>query len=203
MQYIPSDTVGHTQVITESGLNFTFNLTVNDQSQLVSIMTVTGLINNTMINMTVYCGQEIHHLPWITVPSEYDFYSLNSAEWYSFIVEHTLSDPPVPASPVITNKSIVSGDSHPVAILLEWTSSDASVVDRYIINISPPIESVSSFTTANTSIQLFIQYNQEYNVSVVATSYAGNSTPTLIDVKIGKVCIYFNQVSIPHLICLF
>ena len=80
MQYIPSDTVGHTQVITESRLNFTFNLTVNDQSQLVSIMTVTGLINNTMINMTVYCGQEIPHLPWITVPSEYDFYSLNSAE---------------------------------------------------------------------------------------------------------------------------
>lgn len=73
MQYIPSDTVGHTQVITESGLNFTFNLTVNDQSQqlLVSIMTATGLINNTMINMTVHCGQEIHHLPWITIQGEY------------------------------------------------------------------------------------------------------------------------------------
>ena len=74
MQYIPSDTVGHTQVITESGLNFTFNLTVNDQSQqlLVSIMTVTSLINNTLTNtMTVHCGQEIHQLPWITVQSEY------------------------------------------------------------------------------------------------------------------------------------
>lgn len=76
MQYIPSDTVGHTQVITESGLNFTFNLTVNDQSQqlLVSIMTVTSLINNTLTNtMTVHCGQEIHQLPWITVQSEYKF----------------------------------------------------------------------------------------------------------------------------------
>ena len=137
--------------------------------------------------------------------SIYNFYRLNSAEWYSFIVDHTLSDPPVPASPVISNESIVTGDSHGVAIMLEWTSSDASVVDRYIINISPPIESVSSFTTANTSIQLFIQYNQDYNISVVATNCAGNSATTLTDVKIGKMCIYFNQVGIiiPHLICLF
>ena len=101
------------------------------------------------------------------------------------ILFHT--DPPVPPSPVITNESIVTGDSHGVAIImLEWTSSDASVVDNYFINISPPIESVSSFTTTNTSIQLFIQYNQDYDISVVATNCAGNSTPTLTDVKIGK-----------------
>ena len=75
--------------------------------------------------------------------------------------------------------------------MLDWTSrlSDAfeSVVDSYIINISPPIASVSTFTTANTSIQLFILYNQDYNVSVVATNCAGNSTPTETNVKFGKM----------------
>ena len=81
---------------------------------------------------------------------------------------------------------IIGGDNHGVAIMLGWTSSNASVADSYIVNISPPIESVSTFTTPNTSIQLFIQYNEEYNISVVATNCAGNSTPTHTNVKIGK-----------------
>ena len=106
------------------------------------------------------------------------------------ILEHNDTDPPVPASPVITNESIVGGDSRGIAITLEWTSrvSDASesVVDSYIINVSPPIGSVSTFTTANTSIQLFILYNQDYNISVVATNCVRNSTPTETNVKIGK-----------------
>ena len=89
---------------------------------------------------------------------------------------------------------IISGNNHGVAIMLEWTSSNASVADSYIVNISPPIESVSTFTTANTSIQLFIQYNQEYNISVVATNCAGpgNSTPTHTDVKIGKIWLLYS-----------
>jgi hypothetical protein len=98
----------------------------------------------------------------------------------------------VPASPIITNESTVIGDSRGITIMLEWTSrlSDASVVDTksYIINVSPPIisDSVSTFTTANTSIQLFILYNQEYNVSIVATNCAGNSTPAETNIQIGK-----------------
>lgn len=105
------------------------------------------------------------------------------------------------ASPTITNESItiVSGDSHGIAIGLEWTSSDATIVDSYVINVSPPIASVSTFTTVNTSIQLFILYNQEYNISVLATNCAGNSTPTETDVKIGNTLALIKLVS--HLIC--
>lgn len=70
MEYIPSDPVGRTHVATRSGLNFAFNLTVSNQSQLVSIMTVSGLIN-AITNITVHCGQDIHHLSWIAVQGEY------------------------------------------------------------------------------------------------------------------------------------
>ena len=69
IEYLTSDPVGRIHVAAESRLNFTFNLTVNDLSQLVSIMTVTGLID-TNINITVYCGQEIHHLSWTSVQGE-------------------------------------------------------------------------------------------------------------------------------------
>ena len=72
MEYLTSDPVGHTRVAAESGLNFTFNLIVNNQSQLVSIMTVTGLID-TNINVTVHCGQEIHHLSLTTVQGELEW----------------------------------------------------------------------------------------------------------------------------------
>ena len=72
MQYIPSDPVGRTDVATRNGFNFAFNLTVNNQSQLVSIMMVTGQINATT-NITVHCGQDILHLSWIAVQGEYMF----------------------------------------------------------------------------------------------------------------------------------
>ena len=88
--------------------------------------------------------------------------------------------------------------------MLEWTSSlsDASesVVDSYIINVFPPISSVSTFTTANTSIQLFILYNQDYNISVVATNCIGNSTPTETNVKIGKYIPYQFCILLNYLI---
>ena len=109
-----------------------------------------------------------------------------------------ITEPPV--SPVITNESIaiVSGDSHGIAIGLEWTSSGATIVDSYVINVSPPTASVSTFITANTSIQLFVLYNQEYNISVLATNCAGNSTPTETNFKIGKMHALIELVT--HLI---
>ena len=89
---------------------------------------------------------------------------------------------------MISNESIIrgSGDNHGIAISLEWIPTDDTMVESYVINVSPSIASMSTFTTSNTSIQLFILYNQEYNISVVATNCAGNSTPTGTDIKIGN-----------------
>ena len=74
-EYISSDPVGHTHEATGNGLSFSFNLTFNNQSQLVSIMTVTRqIITNSTINIMVHCGQDTHQLSWITAQGEYNSY---------------------------------------------------------------------------------------------------------------------------------
>ena len=70
---------------------------------------------------------------------------------------------------------------------IEWNSVDE--VEYYNINISPPVDSKSTFTTPNNTIQLPVLYNQDYNISVVANNCAGNSAPAKINVRIGKLII--------------
>ena len=70
---------------------------------------------------------------------------------------------------------------------VQW--NPVSVADHYIISIFPLTNSnVSEFTfiTSNTTIQLPLQYNQDYNVSVMASNCAGNSTSAEISVRVGK-----------------
>jgi hypothetical protein len=73
---------------------------------------------------------------------------------------------------------------------VQWNA--AALADHYIINIiflSPLInvnESISTFVTSNTTIHLPLQYNQDYNVSVMASNCAGNSTLAEISMRVGK-----------------
>ena len=69
-EYVSSDPVGRTHEATGNGLSFTFNLTFNNQSQLVSIMTVTRQVTNSTVNITVHCGEATHQLSWIPVQCE-------------------------------------------------------------------------------------------------------------------------------------
>ena len=96
------------------------------------------------------------------------------------------ADPP--NSPMNLKQAIQesSGD-----IVLLWNSLTSDLVDYYIITVSPLTDSESTFTTPNTSIQLPVLYNQEYNVSVVASNCAGNSTPAEITIlNISKCMMY-------------
>ena len=68
---------------------------------------------------------------------------------------------------------------------IRWNSNDE--VEYSNVNVSPPVESGSTFTTPNNTIQLSVLYNQDYNISVVANNCAGNSTPTEVNVRIGKL----------------
>jgi hypothetical protein len=103
------------------------------------------------------------------------------------------ADPP--ASPVFLNHSLMvtNGSTNGTAVMLEWLSaaSDATVTMvsdlTYTVLIYPPMISPKSlFTTSNTSIQLFILYNQEYNITVVASNCAGNSTSAITTLRIGN-----------------
>ena len=70
---------------------------------------------------------------------------------------------------------------------VQWNPT--ALAENYIINLSPLIndsESVFTFITSNTTIHLPLQYNQDYNVSVVASNCAGNSTPAEISMRVGK-----------------
>jgi hypothetical protein len=84
-----------------------------------------------------------------------------------------------------------NGGKNGTAVVLEWlpTASDTSLVSEltYIIVVFLSVVSPTSvFTTFNTSIQLFILYDQEYNITIVARNCAGNSTPAKTTLRIGK-----------------
>ena len=75
--------------------------------------------------------------------------------------------------------------------LMEVHWNAAALADHYIISLSPLTndnynESKSTFITSSTTIHLPLQYNQDYNVSVMASNCAGNSTPAKITVRVGK-----------------
>jgi CCR4-NOT transcriptional regulation complex NOT5 subunit len=71
---------------------------------------------------------------------------------------------------------------------IQWNA--AALADHYIITLSSvnnDNESASTVVTSNTTIHLPLQYNQDYNVSVMASNCAGNSTPVEISVRVGKL----------------
>ena len=57
--------------------------------------------------------------------------------------------------------------SNSLMMALYWNVDTSS--DNHFVEITPPIESTSIFTTPNITIQLPVLYNQEY-ISVVANS---------------------------------
>ena len=79
-------------------------------------------------------------------------------------------------------------------IILQWIDQklDAALNQtyqaEYIITISwdPPLvaDSGNIFHTTNTSIQLALLYDQDYNISVVARSCIGTSAPATIHIRI-------------------
>ena len=76
--------------------------------------------------------------------------------------------------------TIQQRDDGVATVILLWNSTD-DLANDYIIYLYPPnLESASTFVTSKTSVELSLAYNQEYNVSVIASSCAGNSTPTEI-----------------------
>ena len=79
-------------------------------------------------------------------------------------------------------------------ITLEWDDeSDPMYLGRrnqisnYTIAIDPEAaNSESIFYTVNTSISLALHYDQDYNISVVASNCVGNSTPAQFHIRLGN-----------------
>ena len=67
---------------------------------------------------------------------------------------------------------------------VQWNPVD--MAEHYIVSVTSLVESGSIFITCNTTIQLSFQYNEDYNVSVMASNCAGNSTPAEINTRIDN-----------------
>ena len=84
-------------------------------------------------------------------------------------------------------------------VMLQWidqqleaeSESDMNLDQNYTITISPPTANFETiFHTTNMSIQIALLYDQDYNISVVASyrSCIGNSTPAEIHFRIMNNC---------------
>ena len=78
-------------------------------------------------------------------------------------------------------------------ITLEWDVESDPIhlgrnnqISNYTVAVYPDTtDSESIFYTANTSIPLALNYDQDYNISVVASNCVGNSTPAEIHIRLG------------------
>ena len=69
----------------------------------------------------------------------------------------------------------LSNEDNYYSVNVSWKTIGPIIDKQYIIAITPPVESWFNFTTSNTSIILSVLYDQEYNISIVASNCAGSS----------------------------
>ena len=81
-----------------------------------------------------------------------------------------------------------------VLISIDWRSNlhVSPIIGTFFVSINPPIEMGSNFNTTNTSIQLIVLYNKDYNISVAASDCAGNRNLIFVDLvlNIGKIFMF-------------
>ena len=82
-------------------------------------------------------------------------------------------------------------------VMLQWidqqleaeSESEMYLDQNYTVTISPPTANFeTTFHTTNMSIELALLYDQDYNISVVASNCVGNSTPAEIHFRIINNC---------------
>ena len=66
----------------------------------------------------------------------------------------------------------------------QWNQIES--LETFIIIFNPAVNSGSIFTTTNNSIQVFLLYNQAYNIRLLGSNCAGNGTPEEINITLGE-----------------
>ena len=175
-QYTSNDPEGLILRDDRPGIRFVFNLTSNSPSSLVSVMTVTvdDISATTSINnTTVTCGDPYPKVVHVHKGTYCQLVAIILT--MRIFIDNVIFTKGPPSFPLNLIQDLMQ---------VQWNPVD--MADHYIISVSPPVESGSIFITSNTTIQFPFQYNQEYNVSVMASNCAGNSTPVEINIRIGK-----------------
>ena len=100
-----------------------------------------------------------------------------------------------PSPPQRVSHSVESSSADEVSVTVGWDSpTETGGRDdlTYTVTISPPAQ-LSATVLTSTSVTVTAQYNVDYNVSVVATNCAGNSTTAEYSFMIGKLAALKNQ----------
>ena len=74
--------------------------------------------------------------------------------------------------------------SDSATVILQWSSPTVASGVSYNVNVTPPLESV--LMAGNTSVQLTVPYNTEYNVSIVTINCAGKSPASVTSLLYGN-----------------
>ena len=101
---------------------------------------------------------------------------------------HGYAEPPQPynLTVVMSTRNRDPGDPY-LNVVLKWMNQNLdAALNQNTISLDPPstADSGDIFHTTNTSVQLALLYDQDYNISVVARNCIGNSAPAKIHIRI-------------------
>ena len=97
-----------------------------------------------------------------------------------------LIDPPSPPSSLRVTGSVDSDNSS--TVIAVWTPPQSSAgILNYTVSVSPsPLSSDSVFSVTVPQLNLTVEYNQQYTVSVTATNCIGTTdTPAILNFTLG------------------
>ena len=101
------------------------------------------------------------------------------------------TEPPHNLTIVMSTRNVNPGDPY-LNVVLQWIDQTLNAIQNQnytitTISLDPGPSTADSgdiFCTTNTSIQLHLFYDQDYNISVVARSCIGTSAPATIHIRI-------------------
>ena len=74
--------------------------------------------------------------------------------------------------------------SDSATVILQWSSPTVASGVSYNVSVTPLLESV--LIAGNTSVQLTVHYNTQYNVSIVTMNCAGESSASVTSLLYGN-----------------
>ena len=182
------------------GQSFVFNLT--STSPLTSTLTTTILetamplqeILITCEDGSAIAGVQATSIIRIIMEGSYPYGSKIITQFHS-LVKLLLTAPFLNSTMTITT---AEHSENGTLIQLSWIESAATALYHVEVLPADPRQTQSlmsndyhDVTTSNTSLQLWLKYNEEFNITILASNCAGNSTPIESTYKTGK--LYYSK----------
>ena len=102
-------------------------------------------------------------------------------QMYNFIVHTVYSNPP---EVIKGNTELLESDS--VTLTLEWTQEAVTLLS-YTVRVTPFREAAIVRSDGNSSVQLTLPYNTQFNVSVVTTLCGHTLSETTVELEYSKI----------------